>query len=86
MTGKPPMARPNLRPWFRARIDWHTNGMLARTQESIPRDVAKIDGDVTSDLIVVTMLDGTVYKWSAGRRSPRKINLTYPPLVPKEIN
>lgn len=79
------MPRPDLKPWFRSRIDWHTNGLMAGPAGELPRDVVKVDGDVTDALITATMRDGTVYRWSAGRSSRRKINLTYPPLMPQEI-
>jgi hypothetical protein len=78
--------RPNLNNYFRSRIDWHVNGMMSRLHYSRPSDVKSIVGDVTDSVIVVTMLDGTVYKWSGGRYASRKVNLCYAPLMPKPIN
>ena len=81
------MKRPDLRAYFRSRIDYHVNGMFARQDgwNTRPRDVKSIKGDVTDREIVVTMLDGTVYKWSGGRYASRKVNLCYAPLMPKPM-
>ena len=80
-----PLARPNLSEFFKARIDWHVNGMLSMTQARLPRGVRKVTGDVDSPLITVTMDDGTEYEWSGGRYSTRKVNGCYAPLMPKPI-
>lgn len=80
------MNRPNLTAYFRARIDWHVNGMMSRMNAPRPRDVRSIKGDVTDSVIVVTMLDGTEYKWSGGRYASRKVNGCYAPLMPKPLS
>lgn len=56
------MKRPDMREYFRARIDYHVNGMLARTARR-PSDVKTITGDVTDTTITVTMLDGGTWQW-----------------------
>ena len=76
--------RPDLTAYFRGRIDYHVNGMFARTVAS-PRDVRRIEGDVDSSVITVTMLDGTVWTWSGGRYAARKVNGCYAPLAPKPV-
>lgn len=76
--------RPDMRAYFRGRIDYHVNGMFAR-QVSRPRDVKSIVGDVTDRVITVTMLDGTEWKWSGGRYASRKVNLCYAPLMPTPV-
>jgi hypothetical protein len=78
------MKRPDLRAYFRSRIDYHVNGMFARSV-SRPSDVKSIVGDVTDREIVVTMLDGTVYKWAGGKYASRKVNLCYAPLMPTPV-
>lgn len=81
-------SRPNMSAYFRACIDQHVNGMLARTSMggTRPRDVKSIRGDVTDREIVVTMLDGTEYRWTGGRYAARKVNGCYAPLMPKPVN
>jgi hypothetical protein len=79
------MKRPNLNAYFAGRIDWHVNGMMSRNHTPRPRDVKSIVGDVTDSIITVTMLDGTVYKWSGGRYASRKVNLCYAPLMPRPV-
>jgi hypothetical protein len=78
--------RPDMRDYFRARIDYHVNGMLAGSQARIPFGVARVGGDVTGDVITVTMRDGTVWKWSGNRYAARKVNGCYAPLMPKPLN
>lgn len=79
------MARPNMKPYFAARIDNHVNGMLARTQAQRPANVSRIDGNVTDSVITVTMTDGTEYQWAGGRYASRKVNGCYAPLMPTVI-
>ena len=74
--------RPDMREYFKARIDWHVRGMLARSA-SYPSGVARVAGDVTDRLIVVTMRDGSVFTWTGGEYSARKVNGCYAPLMPK---
>ncbi len=74
--------RPNLSAYFKARIDWHVNGMLARSNARIPADVARISGDVTDSVITVTMVDGNTFTYSGGRYAARKVNGCYAPLMP----
>lgn len=81
------MKRPNMRAYFKARIDSHVNGLMsqqARVQP--PRDVKRISGSVTDSRIVVTMTDGTEWVWSGGRYAERKVNGCYAPLMPVPIN
>ena len=78
------MKRPDMRDYFKARIDYHVNGMFAG-QARRPNDVRKITGDVTSSRITVEMVDGTVYEWTGGRYASRKRNGCYAPLMPKAI-
>lgn len=82
---KKPMKRPDMRAWFAARIDWHTNGMMARTNARLPVGVKSVDGDVTSPEVVAVMTDGTEHRWTAGQYSARKVNGCYPPLMPKPV-
>lgn len=76
--------RPDMRAWFRARIDWHTHGMLARNA-TLPRGVEKVNGDVTSHDIMVIMQDGTTWLWQGGRYSTVKRNGCYAPLMPRPV-
>lgn len=79
--------RPDMRDYFKASIANYTHGMLSpyRGHRVWPNGVKRIDGNVTDQIITVTMEDGSVYKWSGGRYSSRKINLCYAPLMPKPI-
>lgn len=79
------MTRPDMRDYFKARIDWHVNGMMSRTQARLPHGVRKVTGDVDSATITVMMDDGTEYAWSGGRYSTRKVNGCYAPLMPKAV-
>lgn len=72
-----------MRDYFRARIDWHTNGLMARTNARLPRDVLKVSGDVDKRWIVVTMVGGATFCWTGGEYGSRKVNGCYPPLMPK---
>lgn len=75
--------RPDMRDYFRSRIDYRVNGMLARSNARIPSGVRKVNGDVDSSTIVVVMNDGTEWKWNGGGYSARKVNGCYAPLMPK---
>lgn len=77
--------RPDMRAYFAARIDHHVNGILARTAARRPNGVDTIVGDVDHSTIVVTMRDGTVWRWQGGRFATRKVNGCYAPLQPKPI-
>lgn len=79
------MKRPDMRDYFRARIDWKVNGMLARSRAVLPPNVVSIDGDVDSSMITVTMQDGTIYRWTGGRYALRKVNGCYAPLMPAQV-
>lgn len=79
------MTRPDMRDYFKARIDWHVNGMMSSAQARLPRGVRKVTGDVDSPVITVTMDDGTEYEWSGGKYAARKVNGCYAPLMPKPI-
>lgn len=78
-------ARPNMRPYFRAEIDQHVNGMTARTSARYPAGVDRVSGDVTDARITVTMRDGSVWLWSGGRYASRKVNGCYAPLMPQVL-
>jgi hypothetical protein len=78
--------RPNLSSYFRSRIEYHVYGMMASPSISPPRDVKTVNGDVTSNLITVTMNDGSVWLWSGGRWSSRKVSGCYAPLMPKPLS
>ena len=80
------MKRPDMREFFRSRIEWHTRGMMAGHLARRPSEVKRIEGDVDSREIVVHMMDGTVWKWEGGKYSSRKVNGCYAPLMPKPKN
>ena len=75
--------RPDMRPYFAARIDRHVNGMMARSSATRPPGVARIAGDVTDTTITVVMNDGTEWQWSGGQYSARKVNGCYAPKMPR---
>ncbi len=77
--------RPDMREYFRARIDIHVNGMLARTTARKPHGVEQVRGDVTDREIVVVMRDGTEWRWQGGKYASRKVNLCYAPLMPTPV-
>jgi hypothetical protein len=79
----PQPKRPDMRPYFAARIEHHVHGMMARVQARLPRDVRRVHGDVTDAVIRVEMNDGTEWKWTGGRYATRKVSGTYAPLMPK---
>lgn len=79
------MKRPDMKAYFAARVDYHVNGMMARTQARLPRDVKRVHGDVTSSVIRVEMTDGTEYEWRGGEYGSRKINGCYAPKMPKAV-
>lgn len=83
--------RPDLRNYFRSRIDTHVNGVMSASaylgsRSMIPADVQKIDGTITDPVITVTMRDGTQWQWQGGRYASRKANGCYAPLMPKPID
>lgn len=80
-----PTKRPDMRPYFRSRIDWHVNGLMSSRHVARPASVLHVDGDVTDATITVTMRDGTVWTWSGGGHASRKINGCYAPLMPKPV-
>ncbi len=75
--------RPDMRDYFRARIDYHVNGMMSRSVSQPPQGVRRVRGDVTDSVITVLMDDGTEYRWTGGQYAARKINGCYAPLIPK---
>lgn len=77
--------RPDMREYFRARIDHHVNGMMARTTARLPATVRRVVGDVTDTVIVVVMLDGTQFRWAGGQYASRKVNGCYAPLMPTPL-
>ena len=78
--------RPDMRDYFRARIDWHVHGLMATSVGRLPRDVAKVDGDVTSRVITVTTRSGETFTWEGGRYASRKVNGCYAPLMPRKVS
>ena len=78
--------RPDMRDYFRARIDYHVNGMLARSNARIPNGVRRIHGDVTDGIITVEMNDDSLWHWQGGGYAARKVNGCYAPLMPKPVN
>lgn len=76
------MPRPDMRDYFRAHIDRHVNGMLSTRRATLPANVRTVTGTVTDKEIVVTMVDGTVYRWTGGRYATRKVRGCYAPLMP----
>ncbi len=74
--------RPDMREYFRARIDRHVRGMMARTTARTPNGVQRVQGDVTDQVITVTMRDGSVWTWQGGRYAARKVHGCYAPLMP----
>lgn len=80
-----PVKRPDMRAYFRSRIAWHAHGLLSGPQAPWPDGVRKVEGDVRDPQVVVTMDDGTVYRWSAGRLSSRKRHGCYAPLMPRPL-
>lgn len=77
--------RPDMREYFKARIEWHVRGLLARSAR-YPAGVVRVAGDVTDQVIRVTMRDGSIFAWSGGRYAARKINGCYAPLMPEPIS
>lgn len=77
--------RPDMKDYFKARIDFHVNGMMSSSQARMPRGVKRVHGDVDDYLITVLMDDGSVFEWTAGDYSSRKVNGCYAPLMPKPV-
>ena len=72
---------PNLRAWFRHRIDVHVNGMTATSRPPDTRGF-RIYGDVTSDVITVKFESGEMQTYRGGRYSRIKRKGYYAPLMP----
>lgn len=77
--------RPDMRTYFRFRIQHHTVGMFAGRDPGRPAGVARVTGDVTDRIITVSMTDGSVWYWRGGAYAARKINGCYAPLMPKPL-
>ena len=75
--------RPDMRDYFRGRIDWHVNGMLAKSNPRLPAGVVRVIGDVTDADISVVTSDGYTYSYTGGRYSSHKANGCYSPLMPR---
>lgn len=75
-------ARPNMRTYFAARIDYHVNGAFLSSSARMPAGVRRVRGDVTDRRIEVEMTDGTVHAWSGGNYAARKVNGCYAPKMP----
>lgn len=76
---------PDMRDYFKARIDYHVNGMMARSIARLPQGVRNVKGDVDSREIIVVLTDGTEIKYEGGKYSSRKVNGCYAPLMPKKV-
>lgn len=77
--------RPDMRAYFKWRIDVHVNGMMARSgTNTLPHGV-RVSGDVTDRLITVTDRDGVRWQWKGGEYAARKRNGCYAPLMPRPI-
>lgn len=70
-----------LRLYFRHRIDWHVNGMLATTRRPDMTGI-RVVGDVTDRDITVTYDSGVTEAYHGGRYASRKVNGCYAPLMP----
>ena len=79
------LPRPNLSEFFKAQIDHAVHGMLSTRTVRLPNTIKRVSGNVESEIITVTMTDGTEYRWSGGRYSTRKQHGCYAPLMPKPI-
>ena len=77
--------RPDMRDYFRSRIEWHVHGMAAGPLARLPRGVLSCAGDVTAREIIVTLDDGTQFRWEGGRYAARKAYGTYAPLMPRAV-
>lgn len=78
-------ARPDMSSYFKARIDWHVNGMMSSGQARKPADVMYVIGDVTDSIITVETRNGDKFQWAGGKFSSRKVNGCYAPLMPKPV-
>ena len=58
---------PDMRDYFKARIDWHVNGMMSRSQARMPSGVKNVKGDVTDREIIVVMNDDTEFKFEGAQ-------------------
>lgn len=79
------MTTPDMRPYFRARIDFHVNGLLARRPAPLPPGVRRIRGDVTDREIAVELDSGDILHFTGGRYASRKVNGCYAPLMPTRL-
>lgn len=84
MTTATQTKRPDLRDYFRGRIDWHVNGMMAQTVP-LPKGVRRVVGDVTHHEFYAELEDGTRFYYEGGNYSTRKRNGCYAPLMPKPV-
>lgn len=77
--------RPDMRAYFKWRIDVHVNGLMSGSgHNTLPHGV-RVSGDVTDRLITVTDRDGVRWQWKGGEYAARKVNGCYAPLMPKPI-
>lgn len=77
--------RPDMRAFFKARIEWHVHGMLSTSSVRLPPAVRKVNGDVTDEVITVVLDDGTEFAWTGGKYASRKVHGCYAPLMPKPV-
>lgn len=73
---------PDVKAYFRSRIEHHVHGMLARSTATLPAGV-RVSGDVTDPVIVVTDADGNEFRFTGGRYAARKAHGCYAPLMPR---
>lgn len=77
--------RPDLKAYFRGRIDWHVHGLMAGRGPSLPLHL-RVQGDVTDRSIVVTdTRTGESWEWQGGQYAARKVAGCYAPLMPKPV-
>ncbi len=80
-----PAQRPDMRAYFRAQIDRSVNGLMATTVPRLPVGVRSVVGSVRDREIIVSMADGSVWRWTGGRYASRKVNGCYAPLLPTPV-
>lgn len=79
----PKNSKPDMRDYFKARIEYHVHGAFGSRWAKLPRGVKRVEGDVDSALIVVIMDDDTEHLYAGGKYASRKVNGCYAPLMPK---
>jgi hypothetical protein len=79
------MKRPDMRAYFRYRIEWKNKGLLSSlAHPGLPEGVRQVKGDVADRRIEVFAGD-RIWSWQGGRYASRKTNGNYPLLMPVPI-